>query len=435
MRREHWVSEVGLLMALAGSTIGIGALWRVHGFVISGGATFLWSYMLFALLFAFPIFISESLLGRYTGSASIQAFNKITKSWVRIGGICHSFSAILIIVLFLSLSGYFLTYLFYEVLGWVPYRTSSYAIDLWDHISHSYLCLFSSWVVLSAVSAVIFYGVKAGIERCMNILMPIFFLLLLTVALFSFATPHIGEVFNLLFMPKYSQFTLYTFYTALEMAFFTVSAGCGVLISYSSYMDKRSHLLRVGLVSTIISFVVPVISAIIVFSAALNGGISISSNEGGNIVFTILPLLFREFYFPHLFTIIFLLLFVFAAASSVLAVMEGLVANTMECFLWSRQKSLFAVSMLLAILTIPFVLSYIIAWNGVAVANTILTPVMLVTILLTAVVVSWMISSENLSKEFSAGSAKYSFLYGTWLCIVRYFIPIGISILLVLSLV
>lgn len=342
MGREHFSSNTTAIMALAGSAIGLGNIWRFP-FIVgqNGGAAFIAIYILCAIFLALPIFLSEAAIGRTTQSGTFGAIEKISPGnrFLKGLGMITVISPLIILSYYSVVGGWSLKYLFTsltvgfdeEVVAGYGNFVSSVADPM---VCHTIFLLFTAVIVMG--------GVKSGIEVFNKISIPILFLLVAGTAVYSLTLPGAMEGVLYLVRPDFSKVTPETVLNALGQCFFSLSLGVGTVLTYSSYMKKDSSLMRAGLGTTGFDLLFAILAGFAIMPAVFSAGIEPGS--GPKLIFETLPFIFVKMgdtlpFMSALTSVLFFLTITVAAVTSSISMLEVGVAYLMEEKKYSRKKA------------------------------------------------------------------------------------------------
>lgn len=440
--REHWSSHIGFVFAAAGSAIGLGVLWKfpyVTG--ENGGGLFVLIYALCTFFIGIPVFIGELLIGRRAQRGAVGTFASLshhTSFWNSAGwlGVISSF----IIMSFYSvIGGWGLNYTIMSLMGVFQELSAQQVADAFDTLYQSGdITLF--WHFLFTLLAVLLVlpGVKQGIEYWSKFMMGGLFLIL--IALFAYSTSLSGfpEAFKFVLYPDFSKFHLSSGLEALGLAFFTLSLGQGIMITYGSYMVKTDDMPKVAITIGIMIIVTAVLAALMIFPIIFTFGFSPEGGRG--LIFKTLPVLFSQLPGSLLISTAFFILFTFAALSSAIAFIEVIAANMIDLWGWSRKKAVLSVGVACFLFGIPSALSgtnlLFTNWTKIFGTTFFATVDDLVSIwflpiagLLTSLFIGWALPREISREEFLSGTV-FARLYPSWIFCMRWLIPLAITAIL-----
>jgi neurotransmitter:Na+ symporter, NSS family len=358
-KRAHWGSRLGFIMAVAGSAVGLANIWRLP-YVVgeNGGAAFLAVYLLCLLLIGFPVFMAEIVIGRTTQLSPGKAFEQIGGgrfwSWIGHGTIVTGF---LVSAFYSAVAGWILGYLIESVRGNV---TNLHHVG--EAVSH-YNSLIENpfWGVgfhalfLLICIAVLYLGVRNGIERGNKIMMPLLFVVLILLVVKGVTLPNAMDGIRYLLSPDWSELTAKSVMIALGQAFFTLSLGQGTMVTYGSYLNKNENLIKSCFPVVLVDTGVSLLAAVAVFSIVFAGGMKPDSGPG--LIFHTLPIVFSQLPGGYLFAVMFFLLVLLAAVTSQISAMEPTIAYFQDELGWSRHFSTAVCGSMVFIFGIPCALS------------------------------------------------------------------------------
>jgi len=338
--RDSFGSSFGVLVALAGSAVGLGNLWRFPYLVgENGGAAFILIYLLFVCLLGLPILLSEFIIGRRSQAAARGAFMRLAPGsrWPVAGTL-----AVICCTMILS---------FYSVVGgWgIEYLVKALRFEFTSGGGEELSSLFStftasSWkplvchtVFLLATALIVVFGVKNGIEKFSKVMMPLLFVIMIGLAVRSLTLPDAGDGIDYLFRPDWSKVSADTFLAALGQAFFSLSLGSGMVITYGSYVSKKENIVKLGLQTATADTLFALIAGCAIMPAVFAFGIS--PGEGPGLVFITLPYIFGQLPLGGLIAVLFFLALLLAALTSSISIMEVIVAFCIEEFKLKRKSA------------------------------------------------------------------------------------------------
>ena len=312
--RGQWGSKLGFIMAAAGSAVGLGNIWRfpyVTG--ENGGAAFVVVYLACVLFIGLPLMWCELALGRASGRNPVGAFRKTG------GGLPFVLTGVL------CLAACFFVLTYYGVIaGW----TISYAISQISQTSLVFkeytadpvyvLPVFALFIVLTIV--IVRAGVEKGIEKWSKVLMPLLFVLMLVVIIRGVTLPGAGAGLEYYLKPDFSKIDGTVVLKALGQAFFSLSVGWGLMITYGSYMSKKQNIISNGFWVALADTSVALLAGLMIFPAVFAMGMSPDSGTG--LAFTTLPAVFAEIPAGWMVGTVFFLLLSVAAVTSSISMLE-----------------------------------------------------------------------------------------------------------------
>lgn len=340
-QRASFSTKLGVIAATAGSSIGLGNIWRFpYETGQNGGAAFILIYIICVLVLAMPVMIAEFVIGRGSRTNASHAFKKLAPDswWKIIGYICIS-APVIIVGFYFVISGWTLEYVIQSLTpgGMVTQSAEAYADEFNQFISSPLKPLV--WVILFILinHFILMRGVNSGIEKAANILMPLLFLILIIFCIRSIFLPGFSEGMRFLFMPDFSKITPNVVLRAMGQAFFSMSVGMGILITYASYYSKETRLARVAGTVATFDTLVAILAGIIIFPTVFTFGISPS--QGPELIFITLPNLFAQMQLGWLWSSLFFVLVSLAALTSTISLSEVSIAFLQDARGYSRHKA------------------------------------------------------------------------------------------------
>lgn len=343
--RGNFGSKLGVILASAGSAVGLGNIWRFpYETGNHGGAAFILIYLGCILLLGLPIMIAEFLIGRHSQANTARAYQILAPGtqwrWVGRMGVLAGF---LILGYYSVVAGWTLEYIFEAVSNSFAGKTPAEFISSFQSFSSNpwrpalWLTLF-----LLATHFIIVKGVEKGIEKSSKIMMPTLFIIILILVGCSVTLPGAGKGIEFLLKPDFSKVDGNVFLGAMGQAFFSLSLGMGCLCTYASYFSKNTNLTRTAFSVGIINTFVAVLAGFIIFPAAFSVGIQ--PDAGPSLIFITLPNVFQQAFsgipiLAYIFSVMFYVLLALAALTSTISLHEVVTAYLHEEFNFTRGKA------------------------------------------------------------------------------------------------
>ena len=367
-QREQFRSRLGFILAAAGSAVGIGNL---VGFPVnaakSGGAAFLIIYAAFVVVICLPVMIAEMSLGRKTQRNPLGAYKAVagnTSLW-KLGGWLALITPFMIAVFYQVLTVWLLGYFIGAVSGNLEAMAAPgyFTSFINDNGVFIYLAVLTVLIGLILNS-----GVQNGIERLAKVLMPSLFIMLIVLTVFVLTLPNAFKGIEFYLVPDFSKIDVSTINIALSQAFFSLSLGMGILITYGSYVSKRESVASgakmVAMVDTSVAFFAGllILPAIFVFNPEINTDELSSSSV--SLVFTFLPKIFLSlqsaigFIGASIFASTFFLLVFFAALTSQVSILQVPISALQDELKLNRSKSVYVLGACAALLVIACMVSF-----------------------------------------------------------------------------
>ncbi len=443
MSRGTFGSRLGIILATAGSAVGLGNVWRFPFMTgQNGGAAFIIVYFACVLLLGIPGMISEFLVGRHSQSNAARAYG--------VFGHCHGwrFIGYLGILTSTIILGFYAV-----VAGWcVQYLVASIGGRLNGDMSYvvRYFQEFSSnpvypslWAVafIMVTHMVIVRGVRGGIERASKVLMPTLFVLLLVIVVASCMLPGAMEGVKFLLWPDFTKLSHSVFLEALGQAFFSLSLGTACLCTYASYFSRETDLTRSAVQIALLDSLIAILAGLMIFPAAFSVGVM--PDAGPSLIFITLPNVFQQAFSAmpavgYVVSVLFYALLVFAALTSTISMHEIGTAFFHEELKQDRSRAAWIVTGVCSVIAVLCSLSV-----GAADIRVLGRPLMdfcdfltaqfmlPLGALLTSVLVGWFASRQLVRDEFYAGQPVSSArrVFHVYLFCVKYVVPVCIVLI------
>ena len=287
-------------------------------------------YLLIVLCLGVPVMLSEFIIGRRAQKNPIGAFKvlKPKSGWPIIGymGVICSF---IIMAFYSTVAGWTLEYIVKSVGNQFQGKELSVIEqEFADFHQMGWKNVLWQGVFIFLTGFVVFKGVADGIEKYAKILMPVLVVILIVLGVRAVTLPGAKEGLTFLFKPDFSKITGSVLISALGQAFFSLSMGMGVLITYGSYIQKDDNLTTTALSVTLSDTLIAVLAGVVIFPAAFSFGVQPTAGMG--LVFNTLPMIFNQMAGGYFFCIIFFVLLAVAALTSTISLLEVIVAYFVE---------------------------------------------------------------------------------------------------------
>jgi neurotransmitter:Na+ symporter, NSS family len=357
--RGAFGSRLGFVLAAAGSAIGLGNVWRFpYTAAESGGGAFVLVYLFFVLVIGVPVLLAELSLGRKSGRNAVGAFKAIVPDslWPAVGGL-GVLTGFGILAFYSVVAGWTLSYLRMAVTGsFANGLTADASTSLFGQVIGSPAeAILMAGLFIAITASVVRGGIGGGIERASKILMPIFFVILVVLAIRSVTLPGAEKGLDFLLGADFSKLTPAKIMSALGQALFSLSLGMGAMITYGSYLQKKENLVAAGFAVAGFDTFIALLSGIIIFPALFSAGAE--PDAGPGLVFVVLPTIFDTLPAGYLFSVAFYGLLAIAALTSTMSLLEVVVAYFVDERGWSREKAVWTISSGCFLLAVPSALS------------------------------------------------------------------------------
>lgn len=443
--REHWSSRFGFIMASIGSAIGLGILWKFPYTVgENGGGLFLLSYFICLILVGIPLFIAELILGRSSQKAAIKAFEMHDKKgcgW-KVAGWFGVLSSFLIMSFYSVIAGWGMSYVIMSLTGFYGTVSGPKLSEVFDILSESGgITLFWHFLFTLITTMIVMLGVRKGIEYWAKLMTKVLLILLTLLFLYALSLKGFGPAVRFIFLPKLGAFNFSSIIEALGLAFWTLSIGQGIMISYGSYMKREESIPQMAGIVAFSVIVVAILTALTIFPIVFT--FDLPPQAGPGLIFKTMPALFDQLPGSLLLSTMFFSLFVFTALTSAIPLIEVVATNLMELIGWKRKKATLLVGLATFTLGVPSAFagshSFFPDWQEIYGMDFLKTVDHLVSIwiipvggLLTTLFVGWVMDKKILKNEFQFGM-RFPFLMKPWLFFIRWVVPVTIIIIILQS--
>lgn len=333
--RASWGSRFGLVMAAAGSAVGLGNLWRFPYIAAQGGGgAFLLMYLLVTVFIGFTFLLIEMGLGKKMRSDPVGTMRAINPKFTFIGAL--GVLTPCIIVPYYSVVGSWIVYYLVESL--TNSQVANYEAHFTQFISSPVKPLIYLFAFIFISAFIVYRGIEKGIEKYSKIIMPMLFVLLVVLMVRALTLENAEQGVRFFFYPDFSKANSETFLMALGQSFFSLSVGMGIYITYGSYIKPDEDLFKGTYPVPLLDTLVSLLAGVTIFSAMFAFGVPI--NAGPSLVFITLPKIFAALPFGEFFAFLFFLLLLFAAVTSAISLMEVIVSFMGDQMKVSRHKSI-----------------------------------------------------------------------------------------------
>lgn len=336
-----YFSRIGFILAAAGSAIGLGGVWKFP-YVVgeSGGGAFVLVFIIAFLIFGLSVFIIEMILGRASRQDSFSTFESLApkgKKYYKYGGLMV-FSGLVIFSFYVVVLGWLMHYMALSLIG-LPTTLKS-TKNLWEHFTNDQIGLQLWWhfVIVALCAYVLQQGVKKGIERLNLILMPLLLIIFLGLLVYSMYQDSFLASCKFLFAPNFGKLTPQVIVDAIGQAFFSLSLGVGVILTYSGSMPKEGNFIKSALIVALLNFVFCLVAGLVIFTFIF--GYGVTPDDGPGLVFISLPLIFANMGVSgQIIAFLFFVALIFAGITSAVSMLEPLNTWLIDRFCFSRTKA------------------------------------------------------------------------------------------------
>lgn len=441
--REHFGSKIGVIMASAGSAIGLGNIWKFpYEAGENGGAAFIIIYLGFIAVIGLSIVVAEYVVGRRAGANAVGSFQKLapkSKWWLT--GMLGVISAVAILSFYGVVAGWTLEYLYQSITNAFADKSADQLGEMFTtFVQHPFRPLAWQIVFMMLTCLLLLGGVKKGIERYSEILMPLLFVVIILLGIRSVTLPGASEGLKFLFQPDFTKINTSTVLNALGHAFFSLSLGLGCIVTYGSYVGKKENLVSISVQVVILDTLIALLSGIAIFPAVFAYGIEPSA--GPSLVFITLPNVFQQMPGGMLWGVLFFLLLSVAALTSSISLLEVVTAYVTEQLKVSRRKALLLSTLVITIIGVFCSLSLgsfsgikIFGYNIFDFLDKLTTNYTLpIGGMLTSLFVGWKMSKADVYDELSNEGRIKVKMFNVLIFILRWVAPIAIGFVFVFKL-
>ena len=453
--RANFGTKLGIILATAGSAVGLGNVWRFPYMTgQNGGAAFILIYIACVLILGIPCMLNEFIIGRRAQANTARAYAKLANGtpW-RIIGLFGVFTGFLITGYYVVVSGWCLQYIYASAAGHLT-GDANYVKTYFDTFaSHPWKPIVWMLLFMLMCHFIISRGVEKGIEKGSKMMMPLLFILLVVIAIASCLLPGAGKGISFLFNPDFSKVDSNVLLGGLGQAFYSLSVGMGCLCTYASYFKKDTHLTKSAFQIVSIDTLIAILAGLMIFPAffaiypdapeLMTNPDLASQYCGPGLVFITLPSVFQQAFsgIPFLGEVVALLFYALlslAALTSLMSLHEVSTAFFYEELKISRRKGALIVTVLCALIGVFCSLSFgdsreWLVIGGKSLFNWFdyLTGQIFLPTggLLTSLFLGWYVPKKIVRDEFTNGGTLRGRFFGIYLFSVRFICPICILLI------
>lgn len=442
MERSNFGSKLGIVLATAGSAVGLGNIWRFPTMTgEKGGAAFILIYIAFVFLLGIPGMLAEFIIGRNAHTNAPRAYRKLGgKTPFACIGYVGVLAGMIIYGFYSVIAGWCMHYLYASLLSNINGDTQEIVSYFTNFSSSTWEPIFWTGVFMLMTHLVIWGGVNKGIERCAKTLMPLLFIVLIIIVIASLCVPNAHKGVEFLFKPDFSKITPDTILAALGQAFFTLSLGVACLATYASYFNENVNMTRSAVQIALVDTLIAILAGLMIFPAAFSVGVQ--PDAGSSLIFITLPNVFQSAFsfFPgasYIISVLFYGLLVLAALTSTISMHEIGTAFFTEEMKLSRGWSATIVSVACFVVAVLSSLSFgvlhdvLIFGKGFFdffnyVTGQIIMPICA---LLTCILIGWYVPKTTVYNELTNKGTVSTKIFKLIFFAIRYICPIGIAVI------
>ena len=439
--RANFGSRLGIVLATAGSAVGLGNVWRFPTMTGEhGGAAFILIYVVCVLLLGVPCMLNEFIIGRRAQANTARAYERLAGNtpW-RFIVYFGVFTGFLITGYYVVVAGWCMQYTFTSLTGQLDGSPEAVAGYFEEFSSNPWKPIVTMLAFMLITHVVIVRGVEKGIERASKLMMPLLFILLIVIAVAACLLPDASRGISFLFSPDFSKVDSSTLLGALGQAFYSLSLGMGCLCTYASYFSRDTHLTKSAVQIVSIDTLIAILAGLMIFPAVFSVGGKVDA--GASLVFITLPNVFNQAFSAmplvgHVIALLFYALLSMAALTSLISLHEVSTAFFHEELNISRQRGATIVTVLCSIIGVFCSLSFYnsdISLFGLTlfdlfdfVTGQVFLPV---GGFLTCLFVGWYVPKKILHEEFTNQGTLRGRFFSAYLFCVRFVCPLCILLI------
>ena len=441
-KRSTFSGRLGFVLSAAGASVGLGNIWRFPYLAAKyGGGIFLLVYIVLALTFGYTMIVAETALGRMTKKSPVGAFARFGKSrWLSFGGWINAIIPILIVPYYSVIGGWVIKYLVEYIKGnGKALAGDGYFTSFISNGTSTELCFL---VFTFFTLAIIYAGVRNGVERVSSMMMPVLVVLSVIIAIYSVTRPGAFEGVKYFLVPNPANFSWMTVVAAMGQMFYSLSIAMGILVTFGSYMKKDISIEDSTRNVEVFDTAIAIMAGLMIIPAvfAFSGGDPDTLQAGPSLMFITIPKVFASMGLGTFVGILFFLLVLCAAVTSSIALTESAVSTFQDELKWGRKKSTVVVGVIMVVLGTLSSLGYgplgfvkIIGMQFLDFFDFLTNSVMMpIAAIATCLLVSRVIGVKQIEQEVLAGEAKFR-RKKIFNFMIRYLCPIFAAIILVSS--
>lgn len=440
-KQSQWKSSTGFILASAGSAIGLGAMWKFPYMAgIYGGGAFLLMFLLFTIIVGLPLLIMEFAVGKMGQTYTTKIYEKLmNKKWLNIIGWNGNLAVFILFGFYSVIGGWIIIYIL-KVLGQLIGLSSGNlsSIQFESIITNPWLTIMGQGIFILITMLIVMMGVEKGLEKASKIMMPLLFIFLIVIVVRSLSLEGAQSGLRYILQPRIEDLSVKGTLFALGQSFFTLSLGTTGMITYASYASKEMTIKTSALSIVIMNIVVSLLAGLAIFPATEAFGFKPA--DGPGLLFKVLPQVFDQLAAGSLFYFIFLILFLFAALTSSISLLELNVSNFTKNNNEHRARVAFIASVLVFIISVPATLSFG-SLNDIRIFGLTIFDAMdfLVSNILmplgalgTTLVVGQLLDKNALKESFGRDRFK---LFSPWYYLVKLVLPLVIILVFIMQLI
>jgi len=444
---ESWSSRVTFLLAAIGAAVGLGNIWKFPYIAgQSGGGAFVLVYLLAVFLVALPILIAEIALGRWgrqsppNAMANVASEQERSKAWSALGWL-GMLAAYLIGTYYSVIAGWTVVYIFKNARGdFLGQDAASTAAQFQTLLASPWQLTLWHGIFMAFATVILMRGVQKGIESAVKVLMPALFALLLAMVVYGIFEGEMSRTLSFMFEFDFSAIDGGVVLVAVGQAFFSIGVAMGLMMGFGAYLPRDISIGRSAVIIASADTLVALVAGLAIFPVVFAHGLDPA--QGPGLVFVSLPIAFGSVTGGLIFGTLFFILLFFAALTSVIGVLEPMIAWWQERFRLRRPLAALFVCLVLFVLGLGPVFSFNLwsQWRPLSAIERFadfgyfeildyLTANLMMPVsgFLLAVFVGWLVKPEAIAAELQMENPV---LFRVWYWLLRWVAPVSIALIL-----
>jgi neurotransmitter:Na+ symporter, NSS family len=437
--RGSFGSKLGVILATAGSAVGLGNIWRFPYMTgQNGGAAFILFYLVCVLVLGIPGMVGEFVVGRHSAANAARSYRNLSngKPWAIIGYM-GVYTSMIVLGFYAVVAGWCLQYLYASLIGGIhgdPAYVKEYFVQFSSDPIKPVLWTIA-FILLTHV--VVVRGVKDGIEKASKIMMPMLLLLLVVLVIASCSLPGAMKGVEFLFKPDFSKINQNVMLEALGQAFFSLSLGTACLCTYASYFDRSTPLFKTAGQIALLDTVIAILAGLMIFPAAF--AVGVQPDSGPSLIFITLPNVFQQAFgdmpvVNYIISVLFYALLVLAALTSTISMHEIGTAFFHEERHISRHKGAWVETISCSVIGVFCALSCgavpgleLFGFSILDFCNNITSSFLMpIGSMLTCLLLGWYVPKQLVKDEVTNWGALGTSVFGVYLFMMRFVCPLCI---------
>ncbi|WP_265110383.1 sodium-dependent transporter [Halosolutus halophilus] len=419
--REQWATRAGFILAAVGSAVGLGNIWRFPFLTAeSGGAVFVLVYLFLVALIGLPVMLVEFVIGRRSERNPIGAFRRLGHPTWKFAGVIGAVAGFIILSYYSVVGGWVLQYIVASFTGGYGGDAEAFFVETATGTN----AIIYHAIFMALVAGIVSLGVRDGLERAAKLMVPSVIVLLVGLAVYAATLPNTGAGYEFYLSPNVDTFVsdaVDILPAAAGQAFFTLSLGMGVMITYSSYLGENRNLLNDSLIIVAIDTFIAILAGFVAFPFLASQGVALETGGGGaGAVFISLATAFETMPAGTIVGGIFFIMLLIAALTSAFSILEVVVSFVVDTFDVDRVPATLGLAAIIFVVGIPTAtdLTYLNTYD--LFANNIL---LIVGGLVLSIFIGWIYAPDALD-ELGQGRGGNDGFDAYWINVVRFVVPV-----------